>query len=360
MTAWLSAMYTQVTDPTQWNTTLLELPAPHVLQTWEWGAFKAKYGWTPTRLLFEGAGRVRAAALVLQRRWPRLPLSVMYVPKGPTLDFGDIGLLDRVLAELEGLARRRRAIFLKIDPDVEAGTPQGEAVVALLRRRGWRASAEQIQFCNTMTLDLTADEGSLLAQMSSKTRYNVRLAGRKGVIVRPGKHDDLPRIYDLYAATAARDDFIIRPFDYYRDAWGDFVAAGLAQSFIAEFEGEPLAALLLFRFGRTAWYMYGASSNQHRNRMPNHLLQWEAIRWAKAAGCTLYDFWGAPDELTESDPMWGVYRFKAGFGGRFVRHIGAYDYPVSRPFYWFYTVVMPRYLDLLRARHRRKRVDRGS
>ena len=353
-------MYTQVTDPTQWNAALLKLPVPHVLQTWEWGAFKAKYGWTPTRLLFEEDGRVRAAALVLQRRWPRLPLSVMYVPKGPALDFGDAGLLDRVLTELEVLARRRRAIFVKIDPDVEAGTPQGEAVVALLRRRGWRTSAEQIQFCNTMALDLTADETSLLAQMSSKTRYNVRLAGRKGVIVRPSEHDDLPRIYDLYAETAARDDFIIRPFDYYRDAWGDFVAAGLAQPFVAEFEGECLAALLLFRFGRSAWYMYGASSNQHRNRMPNHLLQWEAIRWAKVAGCTLYDFWGAPDELTESDPMWGVYRFKAGFGGRFVRHIGAYDYPVSRPFYWFYTVAMPRYLDLLRARHRRKRVDRGS
>jgi lipid II:glycine glycyltransferase (peptidoglycan interpeptide bridge formation enzyme) len=89
--------------------------------------------------------------------------------------------------------------------------------------------------------------------------------------------------------------------------------------------------------------------------MPNHLLQWEAIRWARTEGCTSYDFWGAPDNMDESDPMWGVYRFKAGFGGRFVRHIGAYDFPVSRLLYWFYSVAMPRYLDRLRARHRRAR-----
>ncbi len=342
-----------IADPTQWNAALLTLPAPHVLQTWEWGAFKAKYGWTPCHILFEENGRACAAALTLQRRWPRLPLSVMYVPKGPVLDFDDAALLDRVLGELEALARRRRAIFVKIDPDVEADTPQGRAVVGALRRRGWRASAEHIQFRNTMTLDLTPDEDALLSAMKSKTRYNIRLAGRKDVVVRPGGPDDLPPIYEMYAETAARDDFIIRPLDYYRDAWGDFVAAGLAQPFVARFEGEFLAALILFRFGRTAWYMYGASSGRHRNHMPNHLLQWEAIRWARAQGCTHYDFWGAPDELDGADPMWGVYRFKAGFGGRFVRHIGAYDYPVSRPVYWLYTVVMPRYLDRLRARHHR-------
>jgi len=343
----------QVTDPIQWNTALTALPTPHVLQTWEWGAFKAKYGWTPTRLLFEENGRIHAAASVLQRRWPRLPLSVMYVPKGPTLNFDNAVLLERALAELEALARHRRAISIKIDPDVDSDTQQGKAVVAALRRRGWRASSEQIQFRNTVTLDLTSGEKALLAAMKSKTRYNVRLAGRKGIVVRPGGPNDMPLIYEMYAQTALRDDFIIRPFDYYCDAWGDFVTAGLAQPFVAEFKGEPLAALILFRFGHTAWYMYGASSNRHRNRMPNYLLQWEAIRWARVQDCTLYDFWGAPDELDESDSMWGVYRFKTGFGGCFVRHIGAYDYPVSRPLYWVYTLAIPRYLDYLRARHRR-------
>jgi lipid II:glycine glycyltransferase (peptidoglycan interpeptide bridge formation enzyme) len=338
----------RITDATQWNAALLNLPNPHVLQSWEWGAFKAKYGWNPTRLLFEGG----AAASVLQRRWPRTPLSVMYASKGPALNYDDAHLLDGVLAELEALARQRRAIFIKIDPDVELEAPRGEAVVTALRRRGWRASAEQIQFRNTVALDLRPDEDDLLAGMKSKTRYNVRLAGRKGVTVRLGGLDDLETIYRMYVTTAERSEFVIRPFEYYRDAWGDFVDAGLAKPFLAEFEGQPLAALILFCFGKVAWYMYGASSERHRNRMPNYLLQWEAMRWAKAQGCTRYDFWGAPDELDESDPMWGVYRFKAGFGGRFVARIGAYDFPVSRPLYWLYALLMPRYLDFLRARHR--------
>jgi len=93
-----------------------------------------------------------------------------------------------------------------------------------------------------------------------------------------------------------------------------------------------------------AWYMYGASRSIHREKMPNHLLQWEAMRWAQEQGCTVYDMWGAPDVLDESDPLWGVYRFKQGFGGEFVRHIGAWDFSVSRLGYWLYTGVMPRLL----------------
>ncbi|MFZ5915564.1 MAG: lipid II:glycine glycyltransferase FemX [Chloroflexota bacterium] len=340
----------RITDAIQWNTGLLRLPAPHVLQTWQWGDFKARYGWTPSRLLFDPAQQARAAASVLQRRWPRLPLSVMYVPKGPLLDFSDPSLLEDVLSEMEALARRRRAIFIKIDPDVDAATPQGQAVVSALRRRGWRLSAEQIQFRNTMTLDLTRGETDLLADMKSKTRYNIRLAGRKDVSVRLGGPADLLLIYGLYTETAARDGFIIRPYAYYHDAWSAFIAAGLAQPFVAELYGEPLAALILFRFGRTAWYMYGASSDRERQCMPNYLLQWRAIRWAREQGCTVYDFWGAPDELDESNPMWGVLRFKTGFGGQLVRHIGAYDFPVSRLLYWLYTIAMPRYLDMLRSR----------
>jgi lipid II:glycine glycyltransferase (peptidoglycan interpeptide bridge formation enzyme) len=158
----------------------------------------------------------------------------------------------------------------------------------------------------------------------------------------------------MYAETSRRDDFFIRPFAYYHDAWGAFVEADLARLFLAKYEGEPLAGLIAFRFGQRAWYMYGASTEKHRNLMPNHLLQWEAIRWAKGEGCTVYDMWGAPDVLNEDDPLWGVYRFKEGFGGQFVSHIGAYDYPVSRFLYGLYTVLIPRYFCLLRARHRRR------
>jgi peptidoglycan pentaglycine glycine transferase (the first glycine) len=350
-------------DASAWNTAVLSLPHPHVLQSWQWGAFKARHGWTPTRLVWRDSAPprtgdpprspagspLRAAASVLHRRASPLPFSVLYVPKGPLLDWHAAVLADRVLADLEAVARRQRAIFVKIDPDVPA---DDTAVVTLLRQRGWRPSAEQVQFRNTLLQDLTLGEDELLAGMKPKTRYNVRLAARRGVIVRPGCQGDLPLFYRLYAETAARDGFIIRPFAYYEDAWGGFIDAGLAQLFLAEHDGQPLAGVLIFRFGPTAWYMYGASRTAGRELMPNHLLQWEAMRWARAQGCRIYDWWGAPDRLDESDPMWGVYRFKEGFGARFVAHIGAWDFPVSRPLYWLYTVAMPRYLDLLRRRHK--------
>jgi lipid II:glycine glycyltransferase (peptidoglycan interpeptide bridge formation enzyme) len=283
----------------------------------------------------------------------------MYVPKGPALDYGDAGLLEQVLAHLEGLARQGRALFVKIDPDVQVDTPEGEAVVEMLRRRGWRASGEQIQFRNTMLLDLTRSPDEILAAMKSKWRYNVRLAVRKGVTVRRGTSDDFLLLYEMYAETAVRDGFVIRPKDYYRDAWSAFIEAGLAQPLIAEVEGEPVAMVIIFCFPSTAleagtgraWYMYGASRAAHREKMPNHLLQWEAMGWAREQGCVVYDMWGAPDELDQSDPLWGVYRFKQGFGGQFVRHIGAWDFPVSRLGYWLYTALMPRVLATMRWRH---------
>ena len=341
---------TEVTERDLWNEALLKLPYYHVLQSYEWGQFKARYGWATLRLLFEEKGAVRAAACILRRKFPYLPVCIMYVPKGPALDYSDQQLLPLVLEALEDVARRYRAIFIKMDPDVgleDPGSPSAQ-VISALEKRGWRLSSEQIQFRNTLLLDLTPEEGELLKAMRSKTRYNVRLAGRRGVRVRLGKVADLPPFYEMYAETSDRDDFIIRPFAYYRHAWQSFMEAGLAQLFVAVYQDQLLAGLILFRFGEKVWYMYGASRDMHRDLMPNHLLQWEAMRWAKAQGCTVYDLWGAPDVLDESDPLWGVYRFKEGFGGQFVRHIGAYDYPVSRFLYRIYTATVPHYLEVLR------------
>jgi peptidoglycan pentaglycine glycine transferase (the first glycine) len=343
-----------VSDPQQWRQALHQLPNPHVLQTWEWGAFKEQYGWRADRWLWEIEERPRAAALALTRWVGALPIRVTYVPKGPILDYDDVALLSRVLGDLEDLVRSARALFVKVDPDVDAEGAQGEQVLRLLRRRGWRFSPEQVQFRNTMLLDLTRDPDDILARMKPKWRYNIRLATRRGVQVRPGTLNDLALLYRMYQETSLRDRFVIRPESYYRDAWGSFIEAGLAQPLIAEVEREPVAMVILFRAGRRAWYMYGASHALHRERMPNHLLQWEAIRWAKGEGCTAYDLWGAPDALDETDPMWGVYRFKEGFGAEFVRHIGAYDYPTSGPLYWLYTTAAPRLLALMRWRHWRR------
>ena len=339
-------------DREAWNGALARLPGAHVLQTWEWGKTKAQTGWAARRLLFLSEGLPCAAVSFLVRRLFRLPFTVAYVPRGPALDYADAPLLEAMLTRLEDEARRARAIFVKIDPAVRADSDTGVAAQAALRRRGWLSSAEQVQFRNTMILDLAQGEDALLAAMKQKTRYNVRLAQKRGVRVRAGSEDDLPVFYRLYAHTGERDGFLVRPYAYYETVWTTFLRAGLAHLLLAEVEGETVGGLILFRFGDTAWYFYGASADAHRERMPNYLLQWEAIRWAKAQGCRRYDFWGAPDELDEKDPLWGVYRFKEGFGGEFVRGLGAWDFPVSRSLYWLYTVVMPRVLAMMRRRHR--------
>jgi peptidoglycan pentaglycine glycine transferase (the first glycine) len=347
-----------------WQDVLAKLPNPHPLQSWPWGAFKARWGWSGTPLVLdihdETEGRPPlAAALVLKRQAPRLPFSILYVSKGPILDYNNPALRRVVLAQLEQLARAEKAIFVKIDPDVvdswgleeERHSPIGSKFVEELHFRGWRFSNDQVQFRNTVELYLDRSEEELLAGMKQKTRYNIRLAGRKGVSVRLGDPEDFNAIATMYLETAARDHFTARPVEYYLDAWQSLYDAGMAQPLVAEYEGELLAAVIIVRFGERAVYMYGASSTKERRRMPNYLLQWEAIRWAKAQGCTVYDFWGAPDDFVESDPLWGVWRFKSGFNGQVVRHIGAWDYP-ARPFwYWVYSVVMPKYLTFLRSRN---------
>jgi len=332
--------FTPITDARRWNDAVATAPNPHILQAWEWGQFKSRWGWTPLYLLDQSA-----AALVLRRRAAPLPLSVLYVPKGPACNFADAAVADRVLSGLVEVAKRHRAIFIKIDPDLNA------ADRSLLLDRGWRPSTEQIQFRNTMLIDLTRSDEDLLATMKPKTRYNVRLAQKKGVTIRSGDLRDLDLLYDMYAETAQRDNFIIRPLAYYRDAWGSFIQSGLAQPLIADVDSEAVAGVILFRFADRAWYMYGMSRNAHREKMPNYLLQWEAMRWAKSQGCTIYDLWGAPDELNEADSMWGVYKFKDGLGAQFAPHVGAYDFVVSRLGYWLYTGVMPRVLNVMRRRH---------
>ena len=342
-----------LTDRQVWDVALLALPQPHVLQSWAWGETKAQTGWRARRLLWQQDERpVAAAALLIRRLHARLPISVAYVPKGPILDWSDAGLAEAVLDRIETEARRAGAIFVKIDPDVRGDTPAGEAVIAALTRRGWRPSAENIQYRNTVVSDLTPSEDDLLAAMKPKWRYNIRLAERRGVVVRDGTAGDLPAFYAMYAETGGRDGFLVRPFAYYRTIWERFLADGQGHVLLAEVDEAPVAGLFLFRYGPTAWYFYGASTGQSRDLMPNHALQWAAMRWAKAAGCTRYDWWGAPDVLDESDPMWGVYRFKQGFGGEFTPWIGAWDFPTNRAAYWGYTVAMPKVLDVMRRRYR--------
>lgn len=370
--------------PTLWNRLIAPLSGAHILQTWEWGAVKSVYGWVPEYCAWvvqndqilladqppDDPDQVIAAALILRRSQTiggvRLPLKVLYSPKGPLLrNWGDARLRQRVLEDLSGIARRDGAVFIKIDPDVRTGvgvpgTPSsvedqtGRSVVADLQRYGWQFSGEQVQFRNTVLIDLRRSEESILAQMKQKARYNIRLAERKGVHVREGTPADIDLLYHMYIETADRDGFIIRDAGYYRQVWTTFIQADLAKPLIAEVEGTPIGAVISFFFAQKAWYLYGMSTDLHREKMPNYLLQWEAICTAKRKGCHTYDLWGAPNDFNDSDPLWGVYRFKEGLGGEVVHHIGAWDLPLRPALYSLYTRTLPRLLEVMRQRGRRR------
>lgn len=350
----------------KWNKIIENLPGAHALQTWEWGLVKSRFGWQPYPLLWhDDAGEVCAAALVLRRRVVlgkvSLPLSVFYVPRGPLLDWSDLSLVKQVLDELKAFTRENWGIFIKIDPDLPVGFgipdeegsedhPVGLSVRDHLIADGWHFSDEQIQFRNTVHVDLTDDEETLLMAMKSKTRYNIRLAKRRGVSVRGGDVEDIDLLYRMYAHTAVRDDFLIRGKAYYQAVWQTFFNTGLAEALVAEVDGQPVGGAVIFRFGGRAWYMHGMSLDEHREKMFNYRLQWEAMLRARAAGCHTYDMWGAPDTFNEADPLWGVYRFKDGFGGQVVRTLGAWDFPLRPLVYKAYSQVLPRILEVMRTR----------
>ena len=366
--------------PSPWNELIASLPNPHLLQTQEWARVKHAGGWRPFFLVWNisgwqagkedqplPAGRPQAACLLLIR--PVFPAlgkfspSLAYAPKGPNLDWSKPELRRQALSELVEVARANKALFLKIDPDILIATgepqspefapnPEWEAIECDLLDVGFRPSPDQIQFRNSVLLDLSPTPDAILERARPKTRYNIRLAERKGVTVRVGGAADTELLYKMYTETAHRDGFIIRAQEYYRLVWEQFSERSAA--LIAEVDGEAVAAVYLFHFAGVAYYLYGMSRDAHREKMPNALLQYRAALWAKEQGCSMYDMWGAPDVFDETDRMWGVYKFKRGFGGTVRLTPGAYDRVINKFGNWVYARLMPMFLNAARWLARRR------
>ena len=326
-----------------WQEFISHHPTAHLLQTAEWGELKSGFGWDVQRIIVDDEG--------IQLLFRRLPLgfSIAYAPK-PVLD-GQIGDMNpALLAEIDLVCRKKRVIFLKIEPDAWkldggflVGVPHtnwGPMRSARTDEKatGWTmlVSPHNIQPPRTILISipgsLTGSDDEILARMKQKCRYNIRLAEKKGITVR--NWDDLNGFQQLMQVTGGRDGFGVHSLAYYRRAYDLFHPSGKAELLLAEFEGKPLAAVMLFAMGERAWYLYGASNDEERNRMPTYLLQWQAIKWAQQRGCTSYDLWGVPDEdedvleaqfESRHDGLWGVYRFKRGFGGQVVRSVQALD-----------------------------------
>lgn len=360
-------------SPEEWDRYLISLPQPHFLQSSEWALVKSNNGWEPFYKIWRlNEDEIVAGAMILERRIKLsfLPVyfSIHYVPKGPLLDWSDLKLVRVVLQDLVDFSRKRKAIFIKIDPDIFLKNPillrrgndvevVSDGVIDLLRKRNWIYSDSQIQFQNTMWIDLNQPSEDILATMKQKTRYNIRLALKKGVKIRIANIDEYPLIYQLYAQTSIRDDFVIRSEKYYLEMWEKFNQARVCDVLIAEFEGIAIAGLVLYHIDNRAFYVYGMTSDEHRNLMASYAIQWEAIQLAKQYGLEFYDLWGAPNSIDESDTMYGVYRFKLGLGAELVSTIGAWDFINNRAGFMLYQKVIPALLNVMRKAGRRKTAE---
>ena len=305
-----------------WNKFISESAGSQILQTWEWGEVKRSQGWEPIRMAVEDEGKIVAQVSILKRKLPYTNKCIFYAPRGPII--GDF-LLEAIKKE----AKKHGAIVLKIDPEIENDE--------IFKKQGFRRQRGQIQPRATFFIDLTCDLDTLILSFEEKTRYNIRLAERKGVQVKElSGQVGVDVFHELYRETAGRDNFLIHPKSYYQKIFNLMGPAGMVRIFIAYFEDEPIAATINFAFGGRIWYMYGASKSSHRNVMPNHALHWEIIKKAKEEGFKLYDLWGIPSNPHPNHPLYGVYRFKKGFNGRLIKYVGCLDLVYDPLFYFLF------------------------
>lgn len=327
-------------------------PKGHILQSYEWGEIKGLTGWEPLRLVVEDGEKIVAALSILKRRIPGINRTIFYAPRGPVADPTNYELMDFLWGETQKLAKEHGAIMLKIDPDIPV---QNEEFLRYFKRAGFRPAKAGEGFEGTQPrfvfrLDITPSLDELFANLHQKTRYNIRLAQKKGVTIRVAANkDDLKVFYQVLIETAERDKFLIRSYDYFSTIWDHLVENGLARIFLAEYEGKVIAGTLALIFGDKVWYLYGASSNKYRNVMPNYLLQWTMITWAKENNCTLYDFRGVPGHLSEDNPLYGLYRFKKGFNGEYTEFIGEYDLVFDPLMYGLWNFAEPIYYKGIRT-----------
>ena len=286
-----------------------------------WGELKTDFGWKVTHVISADCG----AQLLVKQVLPGIRFA--YIPKGP------VGIQSQDFwTEIDATCRRHKCAFLKVEPDTWMGDDRRFGYQLGPMPNNFILSHHSIQPLRTLIIDLTGTEDQILARMKQKTRYNIHLASKKNVVIK--SHTELSSFYHLMEITGQRDQFGIHSLPYYQRAFDLFHAQEHCQLLVAEYEGTPLSAVIVFAYGNRAWYFYGGSSNMHRDKMPNHLLQWEAIRWARSQGCEIYDLWGVPDAdiatleanfMKYNTGLWGVYRFKRGFGGELMRSEGPWD-----------------------------------
>lgn len=327
--------------PTQWDSFVTAHPRGHLLQLSSWAGQKRPYGWDSARvaLVHENGdpNQIAAGAQLLFRRLPFGLGTMAYLPMGPLL--ADGGNREALWKAVDQLCKQRRAAFLKWEPGIaEDGDPPHD-----FARYGFRESAQTIQPPRTVLIDIGSDDDAILARMNQGTRRKIRQSQKNGVRYYEGTRADVEKFTRMMQTTGSRNDFGVHEPSYYTLAYDLFVPQHAAlilaehtdtESDTDDRRTDDLAGIMVFAVGKTAWYLYGASSSIKRNLMASYGVQWAAIQWAKQRGCTVYDLWGIPDEdeatleaqfEQRDDGLWGVYGFKRGWGGKVVRSAGAWD-----------------------------------
>ena len=304
-------------------------PKGTLFQSRLWSGVKPAWRWRA--VLVRRGGELCAAMAVLIRPVPGTPWRLLYAPRGPVCNTHDAAALRELTEGVRVLARQERACALKLDPDVPMEDAEFRAIMERLdyRLAPETGGFERIQPQHVARLDLCGKtKTDLLAGMKQKMRYNIRLAERRGVEVRVCGAEALDDFHALMRVTGARDGFCIRPKAYFArmlDALGAH-----ARLYMAYADGAAIAGAIAAQYGNKTWYLYGASANVHRDKMPNYLLQWRMIEWALEAGCDVYDFRGVAAEQPADPALAGLWRFKSGWGAAHVTFVGEYEL-VVRP-----------------------------
>ena len=309
-------------------------PKGHFAQSSLWA--KQKPAWTWKAIVSrDDEGKIRGSVAFLIRKMPFIGRNMMYACRGPVCDLDDRATFDELMAAARALAAQEKAYVIKIDPDVPSDQTD---FVKMLEENGFRTrdtgkNFEAIQPRYVFRLYLNGrSEEELLASFHQKWRYNIRLATKKGVEVRICGKEMVPDFARIMVETGLRDNFATRPPEYFSAMLDNF--GERCRLYMAFYEDKPIAGTLAIHYGDKVWYLYGASSNEYRNLMPNYLLQWRMIQWAIETGCRVYDFRGVSGDISEDNPHYGLYRFKQGFHGEFTEFVGEYDNVQNRLMYF--------------------------
>ncbi len=267
---------------------------------------------------------IKGAMSILIRKVPVFNNTIMYAPRGPVCDVHDKVTIEELVEGARMIGKKYKSYVLKIDPDVKANDEEFVKIMTDIgfETKGTSKNFEGIQPRFVFRLDIKdKTEEEVFEGFHSKTRYNIRLAERKGVTSRIGGREDLKRFHEIMQETGMRDEFVIRNLEYFEKMYDEMAPENL-RLYMASYEGEDIAGTIAIYYGNKVWYLYGASSNAKRNVMPNYLLQWEMIKWAIEKKCDIYDFRGVSGDIDESNPLYGLYRFKKGFNGEFTEFVG--------------------------------------